>query len=120
MGMQLAAAVFLLALFAAPLLLRRRSPLIVVLAYWILLAFLPSQLLSFFHPVTDGYLFFPSVAAIILLAWGVIAAGERLGRRGAVVAVALLALVALFWGRTTLAYLAEWQDPRSVWYAATR
>ena len=28
--------------------------------------------------------------------------------------------LALFWGRATVAYLAEWHDPRSVWYAAEK
>jgi tetratricopeptide (TPR) repeat protein len=69
--------------------------------------------------VTDRYLFFPSVAAVILISWGVIVAAERLGRRGLVGAVLLLAVVGFLWGRTTLAYLSEWRDPRSVWYAAT-
>ena len=119
MAVQLAAAALLLAVFAAPLLLRRRYPMAVVLAYWILFAFLPSQLLSFSHPVTDRYLYFPSVAAVILIAWGVIVAGERLGRRGLTGALVLLAVVGFLWGRATLAYLSEWRDPRSVWYAAT-
>jgi len=49
----------------------------------------------------------------------VIAAGERL-RRGAVLATALpLILIASLWARTTLAYVTEWRDPRSVWYGAT-
>src|SRR5437879_3075235 len=38
--------------------------------------------LSFIHPVTGRYLFFPSVAAVILVAWGAVAAGGRLGRGG--------------------------------------
>jgi hypothetical protein len=58
--LQLGAAVLLLGMFAAPLLLRRRLPMFVVLAYWILFAFIPTQVLSFIHPVTDRYMFFPS------------------------------------------------------------
>jgi hypothetical protein len=119
MALQLVAVVFLLAVFAAPLLLRRRSPLMLVLIYWILFAFIPTQVLSFTHPVTDRYVFFPSVAVVILIAWGVIVAGERLGRRGLVIGAVVIAVITLFWGRATLAYLTEWRDPRSVWYAAT-
>jgi hypothetical protein len=118
-ALQLAAVVFLLAVFTAPLLLRRRSPMVLVLIYWILFAFIPTQVLSFTHPVSDRYLFLPSVAAVILIAWGVIVAGERLGRRGWVGVTIVLVAVGLLWGRATLAYLAEWGDPRSVWYAAT-
>jgi hypothetical protein len=118
-ALRLAGAAFLLAVFAAPLLLRRRSPLATVLLYWTLLAFIPAQVLSFVHPVSDRYLFFPSAAAVILIAWGVIAAGERLGRRGRAGAAALLLGVGLVWLHATLAYLGEWRDPRSVWYGAT-
>jgi hypothetical protein len=119
MALQFVAGMLLLAVFAAPLLLRRRSPMVVVLIYWILFAFIPTQVLSFNHPVTDRYLFLPSVAAVILIAWGVILTGERLGRRGPVVGAVVIAVITLFWGRATLAYLTEWRDPRSVWYAAT-
>ena len=118
-AVQVVGAALLLAVFAVPLLLRRYSPMAVVLAYWILFGYLPSQVLSFTHPVTDRYLYFPSVAAVILIAWGVIVGGERLGRRGLVGAAVLLAVVGVLWGRGTLAYLSEWSDSRSVWYAAT-
>jgi hypothetical protein len=116
---ELAAILFLIALFAAPLLLRRRSPIMVVLLYWLLFAMIPAQVLSFSHPVTDRYLFFPSVGAVILIAWGLISAGKWLGRRGSIAAVVILVAIGVLWGRATLAYVAEWRDPRSVWYAAT-
>ena len=119
MALQLIAIASLLAVFAAPLLIRRRWPTVAVLVYWLLFALIPSQVLSFAYPVADRYLFFPSVAAVILIAWGVIAAGQRL-RRGAVLATALpLIVIASLWGRTTLAYVTEWREPRSVWYGAT-
>jgi hypothetical protein len=90
-----------------------------MLVYWVLFALIPAQVLSFMHPVTDRYLFFPSVGAAILIAWGVIAAGERLGRRGSIGAAIMLAALTILWGGKTLAYVAEWRDPRSVWYGAT-
>jgi protein O-mannosyl-transferase len=118
-GLEFVSALFLLAVFAAPLLLARRWPVVTVLIYWILLALIPAQVLSFSHPVTDRYLFFPSVGAVILIAWGLISAGKLLGRRGLIAAAVILIAIGAFWGRTTLGYVAEWRDPRSVWYAAT-
>src|SRR4029450_1209120 len=66
---QLAGGIFLLALFISPLLLRKRYPLATVLIYWILFTYLPTQVLPFSYPVTDRYLFLPSVGAVILIAW---------------------------------------------------
>jgi hypothetical protein len=119
-SLQVAGAIFILALFAAPLLFCRRWPTAAVLAYWVLFGLIPAQLLSFSHPVTDRYLFFPSVGAVILGASCAIAAGERMGPRGLIVAIGLLVAVGLSWTRATLAYLAEWQDLRSVWYGAIK
>jgi len=117
--LQIGGAAMLLAIFAAPLLLRRRWPMATVLAYWILFGLIPAQVLLFMHPVTDRYLFFPSVGAAILIAWGIITAGERLRRGGLIGARAVLAAITILWGVKTLAYVREWRDPRSVWYAAT-
>jgi len=41
----------------------------------------PRQVLSFVHPVADRYLFFPSVALVILIAWWAILIGEQRGGR---------------------------------------
>jgi len=120
MALQFPAAVLLLAAFAAPLLLRRRAPLTMTLIYWILFSLIPAQVLSFVHPVADRYLFFPSVGFVILIAWWALTIGERYGCRGAIASAALLLLGLVLWGRATVVYLSEWQDPRSVWYAAAQ
>ena len=113
-------AVFLVALFLFPLLLLKRYPLATVLIYWILFTYLPTQVLPFSYPVTDRYLFLPSVGAVILIAWVVFKATDHLPKWNMAVATALVAVVSLVWLKKTTDYLSEWQDPRSVWYAATR
>jgi hypothetical protein len=104
--------------WAVPLLLYfARQPIRAALGYWILLQMIPPMLLSFVVPVTDRYLFLPSVGVCILLAD--IAAGLA-GRVkwarwlfwGLFVALAVVC------GRKTSAYVDEWRDPRSVWYGA--
>jgi hypothetical protein len=117
---QFAAAAFLLALFMFPLLLRRRYPLVTVLIYWILFTYLPTQVLPFAYPVADRYLFLPSVGAVILIAWLVFKATDHLPRWNVAAAMLVVILVSLVSLRKTVDYLSEWQDPRSVWYAATR
>lgn len=112
------AVILLIALFLAPLLFRRRYPIATVLIYWILFGFLPTQVLSFSHPVTDRYLFFPSVAAVILFAWGIFLLTKKIGRLSVGIALFILALTAIFWTKNTVSYLSEWKDPRSVWYTA--
>ncbi len=116
-GLQITSVIFLLLLFGAPLLLRKRMPIVTVSIYWILFALIPAQLLSFVHPVTDRYLFFPSVATAILFSWGVIKLSEKF-QMNRVPAVSVLLIIAIIWGRNTLKYLSEWNDPRSVWFAA--
>lgn len=120
MALQFSAAVFLLAVFAGPLLLRRRAPLTMTLIYWILLGLIPAQVLSFIHPVADRYLFFPSVAFVILIAWWAITIGERYGRQGVIASAVVLLLTVLLWARATMVYLGEWEDPRSVWHKAVQ
>jgi hypothetical protein len=107
-------------LFLFPLLLRKRYPLTTVLSYWILFTYLPTQILPFSYPVTDRYLFLPSVAAIILIAWLVFKATNHLPKWNVAAATALVVVVSLVWLKKTVDYLAEWQDPRSGWFAATR
>jgi hypothetical protein len=109
----------LIAIFVAPLLIGRRAPVATVLIYWILFTLIPSQVLFFAYPVADRYLLFPSVAAAVLIVWGVMTMGERLGRQGSIGAVILLLALGSMWARTTITYVSEWRDPRSVWYAAS-
>jgi hypothetical protein len=117
---QVTGAIFLVALFLFPLLLRKRHPLATVLIYWILFTYLPTQVLPFSYPVTDRYLFLPSVGAVILIAWLLFKATDHLPKWNVGAATALVVVVSLVWLKKTTDYLSEWQDPRSVWYAATR
>jgi len=117
---QIGGAVFLLVLFTFPLLVRKRYPLVTVLIYWILFTYLPTQVLPFSYPVTDRYLFLPSVGVVILIAYLAFKATDHLPKWNAAVATALIAVISLLWLKKTVDYLAEWQDPRSVWFAAAR
>src|SRR5262245_32483455 len=117
---QFAGAMLLLALFLFPLLLRKRYPLPTVLIYWILFTYLPTQILPFSYPVTDRYLFLASVGAVILVASLLLKVTDHLHKWNVAVGTALVLLVSLVWLNKTVGYLAEWQDPRSVWFAATR
>ncbi|HEX6334021.1 MAG TPA: tetratricopeptide repeat protein, partial [Flavisolibacter sp.] len=112
------AVLFLAAVFVTPWLLRKRFPMATMLFYWILFAFIPTQILSFAYPVSDRYLFFPSVAAVILVAAAVFRLAGRFTKK-TIVPLASLALLAALWVIKTRSYLAEWNDPRSVWYAAS-
>ena len=117
---QFGGTVFLVVVFMFPLLLRKRYPLITVLLYWVLFTYLPTQVLPFSYPVTDRYLFLPSIGAVILIAWLVFKATDHLPKWNAVAATLLVAVVGLVWLKKTVDYLVEWQNPLSVWYAAGR
>ena len=119
-GLEIAAALGLILIFVVPLFLRRRFPLAVVLIYWILFAFIPTQVLSFAYPVTDRYLFFPSVAAVVLIAWAFSSVFEKYMKKSFMPAIGSLVIVAVIWGVNTINYLHEWTDPRSVWYGASK
>ena len=109
-----------LALFLLPWLLRKRFPVATVSIYWILFTYLPTQVLPFSYPVTDRYLFLPSVGAVILIAWLLIKATDQLQRVKVAAATTSITVVSCIWLTKTVSYLSEWQDPRSVWFAATR
>ena len=110
----------LLGLFVLPLLLRKRYPVATVSIYWILFTYLPTQVLPFSYPVTDRYLLLPSVGAVILIAWLLMKATDRLHRWKVAAATTLVTAVSFIWLTKTIDYLSEWRDPRSVWFAATR
>jgi protein O-mannosyl-transferase len=117
---EIAAAIGLVVVFLAPLLLRRRFPLTVALIYWILFAFIPTQVLSFAYPVTDRYLFFPSVAMTILIANAAIMGSEIFFKKSFIPAASVIVIIAAIWCINTIRYLQEWNDPRSVWYGASK
>ena len=110
----------LLGLFLLPWLLRKRYPVVTVSIYWILFTYFPTQVLPFSYPVTDRYLFLPSVGVVILIAWLLIKATSYLRTWKTAAATTLVVAVSFIWLTKTLDYLSEWRDPRSVWFAATR
>jgi hypothetical protein len=116
--LQLGGILILLGSFLLPLLLRNRYPLATVLIYWVLFAYLPTQVLPFAYPVSDRYLFLPSVAAAILIAWLLIKATDRLQKWKLAAAMVLVGVLSFIWLEKTVDYLSEWRDPRSVWFAA--
>jgi len=99
------------------LLVRCQQPVRAALGYWILLHMIPPMVLSFIVPVTDRYLFLPSVGVCILLAD---LAGDFAGRRPKFrwAGWLMIAGLAAVWTVKTWSYLNEWRDPRSVWYGA--
>ena len=95
----------------------RQQPVRLFLSWWVLIQMIPPTLLNFVVPVTDRYLFLPSVGVCILLADLASALATRIGKAW-VVAFAALAALAAFWAIQTCAYVDEWADPRSVWHRA--
>jgi hypothetical protein len=117
---QLLGAVILLSLFLLPWLLRKRYPIATVSIYWILFTYLPTQILPFSYPVTDRYLFLPSAGAVIFIAWLLIKGTQHFHRWKTAATTILALAIACVWSTKTVAYLSEWQDPRSVWFAAAK
>jgi len=93
---------------------------VIAIAYWLLLAMAPAQVLGFIHPVVDRYLYFPSVALSLFAAFAVDRAAALGTRRGLTVVSAICACICIVWGAKSASYLNEWRDPRSVWYGAVR
>jgi hypothetical protein len=107
-------------LFVLPWFFRKRYPIATLSSYWILVTYLPTQVLPFSYPVTDRYLFLPSVGAVIIIAWLLIKAADHCGRWKVVAATTLVMAVSFVWLMKTVSYLSEWRDPQSVWFASTR
>jgi hypothetical protein len=105
-------------IWALPLLFQKvKQPVRAALSYWVLLQLLPPMALSFLVPITDRYLFLPSVGVCLLIAdvGAGLTAGVPRWRWLGMLAVAGLAAL---WGAKTWDYVGEWCDPRSVWYGA--
>jgi protein O-mannosyl-transferase len=96
---------------------RARQTVRAALSYWVLIQMVPPMLLGFIVPITDRYLFLPSVAVCILLA-DIAAALAGTIPRARWLGWSLLAGLGIVWGAKTWNYVNEWRDPRSVWYGA--
>ena len=68
------------------------SLLVVALCYWILIQMIPPMVLSFLVPITDRYLFLPSVGVCLLLAFLFTSAGQALPRARWIIWASLAAL----------------------------
>ncbi len=99
------------------LFVRVRQPVRAALCYWILLQMIPPMVLSFLVPITDRYLFLPSVGVCILLAF-VASDLARHWPRFRQVFWILPVCLGVVWCVKTWNYMNEWRDPRSVWYGA--
>lgn len=117
---QIGGVIFLIAIFVVPFFLRKKLPVITLLLYWIVFAFIPAQVLSFTHPVTDRYVFFPSIAGAILVAWILFSLIKKIPKYQAIIFSGVIVLISFLWVKNSLNYLNEWKDPRSVWYAAEK
>ena len=105
-------------IWALPLVfLWARRPVRATLCYWFLIQMVPPMLLAFMIPITDRYLFLPSVGVCLLLVE--LAAGlEKPLPALAWAPWTLLGVLGAVWGTKTWNYVGEWRDPRSVWYGA--
>jgi protein O-mannosyl-transferase len=104
--------------WALPLLLQRaRQPVRAALCYWVLIQMVPPMLLGFIVPITDRYLFLPSVGVCLLLADLAVGLQGKLAR-ARWLPWTLLVILGTVWGAKTWNYVAEWRDPRAVWYGA--
>jgi hypothetical protein len=88
-----------------------------VLSLWILICMVPPMVLSFLTPVTDRYLFLPSVGSCILVA-GLVTHWVRMSPRARLIGWIGLGVLGSVWTWKTVEYVRQWRDPRTVWYFA--
>ena len=105
--------------WAVPLLLARcRQVLRAALSCWVLIQMLPPMALSFLTPITDRYLFLPSVGLCLLLAGIKPRNTPNTPKWTELLRWVGLALILTVWSWKTWDYVSQWRDPRSVWYFA--
>jgi tetratricopeptide (TPR) repeat protein len=78
---------------------------------------IPPLVISFLVPITDRYLFLPSVGACLLLAFAITEAAKSFPSLRWPLWL-LVAALGTVWCVKTWNYVEEWRDPRSVWYGA--
>lgn len=101
--------------WAVPLVVQKaRQPVLATMCWWVIVQMVPPMVLGFIVPITDRYLFLPSVGVCILLA----SLAARIPGNARWIGWAVLAGLGAVWGVKAIDYLAEWSDPRSVWYGA--
>jgi hypothetical protein len=113
-------------IFAAWVAARRDTPasartVLVCLIAWFVLTLAPSLFVivrrSALNLLADRYLYTPSVASCLALAWFIIALARRIGAQPGGAAAAIC-IVALFFGAQARAYIPVWADDVSLWRAA--
>jgi hypothetical protein len=93
------------------------APITAALCYWILIQMIPPLVISFLVPITDRYLFLPSVGVCLLVACALTEASQKFSALRWPICL-LVAALGTVWTVKTWNYLEEWRDPRSVWYGA--
>jgi len=86
------------------------SPILAALCYWVLIQMAPPMVISFVVPITDRYLFLPSVGFCLLLANVAGGLAQRL-QKARWLCCTFLALVGAVWGAQTWNYVEDWRDP---------
>lgn len=108
-------------IWAVPVALARwRQVTRAALCCWVLIQMLPPMALSFLTPITDRYLFLPSVGVCLLLTYlkprNTLNCPKWMEPLGWLTLAFLLGV----WSWKTWDYVGQWRDPRSVWYFAAK
>lgn len=115
------AVVVAVALLLRPGTRRATRAAVICLLLWFVLTLVPTLFVivrrSALNLLADRYLYAPSVASCIALAWVLIAAARGIGAQAAGAAVAVGA-AALFFAAQSLAYIPVWADDVSLWTEA--